>query len=154
LIKKKSGIGWILFLALFVIIIIIVAAFTLYEQPSEQKSKVTLTASLDPSKIKVGENSKLTLEFKNQDLESHQITCSFKANPKIIIQSGTKPLVNNEYSFIIESSDPTEERIFNVKALLEEYVSSSEYTINVSLHLDGTEIVEETKKLTISVTES
>jgi len=152
--KKKSGIGWIIFLALFVIVIIIIAAFTFYEPPSEQKSNVTLAASLDPSKIKVGENSKLTLKFKNQDLESHQITCLFKANPKIIIQSGTKPLVDNQYSFIIESSDPTEERIFNVKALLEEYVSSSEYTIYVSIHIDGTEIVEETKELTLSVTES
>ena len=152
--KKKSGIGWIIFIALFVIIILIIAAFTLYEQPSDQTSSVTLTASLEPSTVKVGENSRLKLEFKNQDLDSHQISCIFKANPKIIIYSGNDPLVNNEYSFIIEASDPAEERILNVNALLGEFVSSSDYVIHISLHVDGGEIVEESQKLTLSVKES
>ena len=154
--KKKSGIGWIIFIALFVIIIII-AAFILYEQPSDQSdqtSSVTLTASIEPSTVKVGENSRLMLEFKNQDLDSHQISCIFKTNPKIIIYSGNDPLVNNEYSFIIEASDPAEERILNVNALLGEFVSSSDYVIHISLHVDGDEIVEESQKLTLSVKES
>ncbi len=129
-------------------------AIALYENPPDKKSPVTLAASLEPATIKVGENSRLVLEFKNQDLESHQISCIFKANSKIIIYSGNNPLVNNEYSFILEASDPTEERILNVNAILEEFVSGSEYTIYVSLYVDGGEIIEESQKLTLSVKES
>ena len=151
----KSGIGWTIILVCAILIIIVIAVITFYENPSDQKkSPVILTASLEPSTVKVGENSRLTLEFKNQDLESHQISCIFKANPKIIIYSGNDPLVNNEYSFILEASDPTEERILIVQALLGEFVSSSEYVIHISLHVDGGEIVEESQKLTLSVKES
>lgn len=152
--KYESGIGWIVFLAFAVLILIVLAAFMLNENPSGEKPPVTLGASLEPSTIKLGENSRLLLEFKNQDLESHQISCIFKANPKIIIYSGNNPLVNSEYSFILEASDPAEERILTVNAILEEFVSSSEYTIYVNLYVDGSEIVEESQKLTLSVKES
>lgn len=151
----KSGIGWTIILVCAILIIIVIAVLTFYENPSDQKkSPVFLTASLEPSTVNVGENSRLTLDFKNQDLDSHQISCRFRANPKIIIYSGNDPSINNEYSFIIEASDPAEERILNVNALLEEFVSSSDYVIYVSLHVDGGEIVEESQKLTLSVKES
>ena len=152
--RDKSGIGWIILLVFIILIIIVIAVITFYENPTDQKSPVTLTASLQPSTVKVGENSRLTLKFKNQDLASHHISCIFKANPKIIIYSGNNPLVNNEYSFILEASDPNEERILNVQALLGEFVSSSEYVIHISLHIDGGEIVEQSQKLTLSVKES
>ena len=152
--REKSGIGRIILIAFLVFILIIVFAILFYKNPLNQKSPVTLKASLKPSTVKVGENSMLTLEFKNQDLESHQILSIFKANPKVTLYSGNDPLVDNEYSFNLEASDPAEERIFNVNALLEELVFSSEYTIYVSLYVDGEEIVEESQKLTLSVKES
>ena len=149
---EKSGIGRIKILAFLVFTItIIVIVILFYENPSNPKSSVTLTASLKPSTVKVGENSRLTLEFENQDLESHQISCIFEFNPKVIIYSGNNPLIDNKYSFILEASDPTEERIFSLNALLEEWVASSEYTIHVRLYVDGEEIVEESQKLTLSV---
>ncbi len=149
--REKSGIGRVTLFAFLGFLIIIVIAVLLFQNPSEQESSVTLKAKLNPSTVKVGENSRLTLEFKNQDLESHQISCTFKANPKVTIYSGNDPLAENEYSFILEASDPTEERIFNVNALLEEWITGSEYTIYVSLHVDGNELVEESQKLTLSV---
>lgn len=153
--REKYGIGRVILLAFLLFIIIIFAAvFLLYENPSDEKSSVTLKATLNPSTVKVGENSRLTLEFKNQDLESHQISCTFEANPKVTIYSGNEPLVDNKYSFTLEPADPAEERIFNLNALLEEWVSGSEYTIYVSLHVDGDEIVEQSQKLTLSVKES
>jgi hypothetical protein len=130
----------------------VVIAF--YEPPSNQKPPVTLEASLEPPTIKVGENSKLTLEFKNQDLESHQISCKFETNQKVIIYSGNDPLVGNEYSFRFEASDPTEDRVLIVNALLEDWVISSKYTISLSLYIDGNEIAEEAQILTLSVKES
>ncbi len=152
--REKSGITWILLLAFLVIIILAIVIIVLYEPPSNQKSPVTLEASLEPSTIKVGENSKLTLEFKNQDLESHQISCKFKTNQKVIIYSGNDPLVENEYSFMFEASDPTEDRVLIVNALLEDYVISSKYTISLNLYIDGNEIPEEAQILTLSVKES
>jgi hypothetical protein len=152
--RDKSGIGWTILLVFIILIIIVIAVITFYENPTDQKSPVTLTASLEPSTVKVGENSRLTLKFKNQDLESHHISCIFTANPKIIIYSGNNPLVNNEYSFNLEASDPTEERILTVQSLLGEFVSSSDYVIHISLRVDGVEIVEQSQKLTLSVKES
>jgi hypothetical protein len=152
--RDKSGIGWTILLVFIILIIIVIAVITFYANPTDQKSPVTLTASLQPSTVKVGENSRLTLKFKNQDLASHHISCIFKANPKIIMYSGNNPLVDNEYSFILEASDPNEERILTVQSLLGEFVSSSEYVIHISLHIDGGEIVEQSQKLTLSVKES
>jgi hypothetical protein len=152
--RDKSGIGWTILLVFIILIIIVIAVITFYANPTDQKSPVTLTASLEPSTVKVGENSRLTLKFKNQDLASHHISCIFKANPKIIMYSGNNPLVDNEYSFILEASDPNEERILTVQSLLGEFVSSSEYVIHISLHIDGGEIVEQSQKLTLSVKES
>jgi hypothetical protein len=68
--------------------------------------------------------------------------------------SGNNPLVDNEYSFILEASDPNEERILTVQSLLGEFVSSSDYVIHISLRVDGVEIVEQSQKLTLSVKES
>jgi hypothetical protein len=150
----KSGIGWTILLVFIILIIIVIAVITFYANPTDQKSPVTLTASLEPSTVKVGENSRLTLKFKNQDLASHHISCIFKANPKIIMYSGNNPLVDNEYSFILEASDPNEERILTVQSLLGEFVSSSDYVIHISLRVDGVEIVEQSQKLTLSVKES
>jgi hypothetical protein len=152
--REKSGIKRIILLAFLVFVIIVFVTILVYENPSELKSSVTLKVSLNPSTVKVGENSRLKLEFKNQDLESHQISCTFKANPKVTIYSGNDLLVDNHYSFVLEASDPAEERILNVNALLEEWVSSSEYTIYISLYVDGDEIAEESQKLTLSVKES
>jgi hypothetical protein len=152
--REKSSIRRIILLAFLIFIIVVVVTILVYENPPELKSSVTLEVSLNPSTIKVGENSRLRLEFKNQDLESHQISCTFKANPKVTIYSGNNPLGDNKYSFVLDASDPAEERIFNVDALLEEWVSGSEYTIFVSLYVDGDEIGEETQKLTLSVKES
>ncbi len=149
--KEKSAIARILILAFIAIIIIAIVIIFFYEAPPNQKSSVSLRASLEPSTIKVGENSRLTLEFKNQDLESHQISVKFKSNQKVILYSGNDPLAENEYSFIIEASDPTEERILIVNALLEDWISRSTYTINVSLYIDGNEIVEESQELTLTV---
>jgi hypothetical protein len=150
----KSGIGWTILLVFIILIIIVIAVITFYANPTDQKSPVTLTASLEPSTVKVGENSRLTLKFKNQDLASHHISCIFKANPKIIMYSGNNPLVDNEYSFILEASDPNEERILTVQSLLGEFVPSSDYVIHISLRVDGVEIVEQSQKLTLSVKES
>lgn len=152
--RKKAGIGRIILLVIIVFIIIVVVYIGFYQNPSNQNSPVTLKASLEPSKVKVGENSRLKLEFKNQDLESHQISCVFEVNSKVIIYSGNDPLVDNEYSLSLEASDPTEERILYVNALLEEWVSSSKYTIKVSFYVDGEELVEESQKLTLLVEES
>jgi hypothetical protein len=152
--RDKSGIGWTILLVFIILIIIVIAVITFYANPTDQKSPVTLTASLEPSTVKVGENSRLTLKFKNQDLASHHISCIFKANPKIIMYSGNNPLVDNEYSFILEASDPNEERILTVQSLLGEFVSSSDYVIHISLRVDGVEIVEQSQKLTLSVKES
>jgi hypothetical protein len=152
--KEKSALARILLLAFISIIIIAIVIIFFYEAPPNQKSSVSLRASLKPSTIKVGENSRLTLQFENQDLESHQISCRFNTNQKVIIYSGNDPLAENEYSFIIEASDPTEERIFIVNALLEDWISSSTYTIDVSLYIDGNEIVEESLELTLTVKQS
>ena len=152
--REKTSIWRIILLVFAVFIIIIIVVIGFYRNPSDQNSSVTLKASLEPSTVKVGENSRLKLEFKNQDLESHQISCVFQANPKVIIYSGNDPLVDNEFSFSLEASDPEEERVLFVNALLDEWVFSSEYTINVSLHVDGEELVEESQKLTLSVKES
>jgi hypothetical protein len=152
--RKKSGIRRILLIAFLVFVIIVFVVILVYENPSELKSSVTLKASLNPSTVKVGENSRLKLEFKNQDLESHQISCTFKANSKVTIYSGNNPLVDNRYSIVLDASDPAEERIFDVNALLEEWVYGSDYTIYVSLYVDGNEIGEESQKLTLSVKES
>lgn len=152
--RKNAGIGRIVILVFLVCAIIAVVFIWFYENPSNQNSSVTLKASIEPSTVKVGENSRLKLEFKNQDLESHQISCVFEASSKVIIYSGNDPLVDNEYSFILENSDPAEERVFYVNALLEEWVSKSDYTIKVSLYADGEELVEEAQKLTLTVKES
>ena len=136
------------------LLIILIFVFVTIDNPSNQKTSVILTVSLKPSTVKVGEISRLTLEFVNPDLESHQISCEFNANPRVTINSGNDPLVNNEYSFILEASDPSEERILTVKALLEEGVSSTDYTIDINLFIDGEEIAQESKKLTLSVKES
>jgi hypothetical protein len=152
--REKTSIWRIILLVFAVFIIIVIVVIGFYRNPSDQNSSVTLKASLEPSTVKVGENSRLKLEFKNQDLESHKISCVFQANPKVIIYSGNDPLVDNEFSFSLEASDPEEERVLFVNALLDEWVFSSEYTINVSLHVDGEELVEESQKLTLSVKES
>jgi hypothetical protein len=152
--REKTSIWRIILLVFAVFIIIVIVVIGFYRNPSDQNSSVTLKASLEPSTVKVGENSRLKLEFKNQDLESHKISCVFQANPKVIIYSGNDPLVDNEFSFSLEASDPEEERVLFVNALLDEWVFSSEYTINVSLHVDGEELVEESQKLTLLVKES
>jgi hypothetical protein len=152
--KEKSAISRILLLAFLATIIIIIAISVFYKAPPNQKSLVSLKASLEPSTIKVGENSRLTLEFENQDLASHQISCKFTTNQKVTIYSGNDPLTENEYSFVLEASVPTEERILIVNALLEDWISSSKYKINVSLYIDGNEIMEESQELTLTVKES
>ena len=66
----KSGIGWTIILVCAILIIIVIAVLTFYENPSDQKkSPVFLTAALEPSTVNVGENSRLTFDFKNHDLD-------------------------------------------------------------------------------------
>jgi hypothetical protein len=126
--REKSSTRRIILLAFLIfIIIIVVTTYIFYENPPENKSSVTLKVSLNPSTI--------------------------KANSKVTIYSGNNPLIDNKYSFVLDASDPSEERIFNVDALLEEWVSGSEYTIFVNLYVDGDEIGEESQKLTLSVKE-
>lgn len=121
-----------------VVIAIILITMTALSPLSKPRPPVGVLISLDPTIIRENETSKLTLSVENSDLKTHIITSFFDTSPRISIYAGNEQrLHDNTYSFTIEASDPSEERVFTVTGSLDEKVSSSDYPIALHVYVDG-----------------
>ena len=87
----------------------------------------------------------LHISIKNLDHKTHQIKIIFETGPRIMIYEGAESLLlktdqGYQYTFSIESEDPDAEKIFLVKASLEEGASMATYPITMKIFVDGTKI--------------
>lgn len=131
--------GTLLLAMLALAFVVIIATPSIFKP----KAPIEVAVSLNPTSIKENETSKLTLSVKNTDLKTHTIRFVFDTNPLIAIYAGSEQLLhNNAYSFAIEASDPSEERVFTVAGSLDEKVSSSDYPIAVHVYVDGNALSE------------
>ena len=148
---NKSGSTRLIFL--FIIVAAAVLLIVIFSEPAPNPDPiVTVTASLNPSTVKERESATLTLEFENNDLEQHQISCAFETNPRVSLYAGNQLLSDNNYSLTIDAGDPAEERELTVKGFLEEGVSTADYIISLSLYVDGNKISQESQIITLTIT--
>ncbi len=105
------------------------------------KPPIDVIPSIDHSSIDVGQRATITIDFKNNDLKTHDIQLIFVASPKISFFAGSEnTLTNNAYSFRIDATSPSDTRAFTLTALLDSGESSTTYTIILRVYVDGTEL--------------
>ena len=135
---RNSEFSWVFGIILLVAATIILISASQYFQP---KQPIEVVWSLDPSTIKENERSKLTLTFNNLDLKTHEIQVFFGTSPRISIYEGNEHLLQqNTYTFTLEASDPSEQRVFTLRGTLEAGTLSSQYLIPYSVCVDGKEL--------------
>jgi hypothetical protein len=137
---KNSDSGSAIAIVVIALLIVAIAAVSLLNA-HHPESPIEVLGSLEPSTIKVGERSKLTLTFNNLDLKTHEVTLIFNTNPRILIYEGSEQLLqNNSYTFILEAADPSETRVFTLTGNIESGILSANYPIAYSVHADGNRI--------------
>lgn len=135
--NAKSGLASVVVAIILLAVLAGILAYV-FSQFGEQKPLVEVVSSLEPSTVKEGERAMLVLNFKNVDLKTHEITVTFSVGPHISIYEGNElPLQQNRYSFVLEASNPSEQRAFGVSGTLETGTLSAEYLIAFNVSVDG-----------------
>lgn len=139
-----------------VVVVIATAGFWFYLRYTQPHSVVGF--SIDRPVIKPGENATLEVIVENFDLKRHFVEYRFKTNPKVSIYEGAERRlrrINSYYTFnhTLEASHGSETNLFVVKATLEEGISSSTYSISLSVYFDGGELEKTWNDLTLKVEE-
>jgi hypothetical protein len=125
-------------LGLLVVLVAFIIFMTVLSPMFGAKPPIEVNLSLSPTTIKENEAAKLTVLLKNLDLKTHNIRFVFDTTPRISIYAGAeKLLADNAYSFTLEATDPSEEKVFTVKGSLEEKTSRAEYPIDLKVYVDG-----------------
>lgn len=125
-----------------VVVLVALAIFVIFMSQSFQpKPPIEVMWSLDPSVVKENERSKLTLTFSNLDLKTHEVKVSFDTSPRILVYEGNEHLLQqNKYTFVLEASDPSEQRVFTLSGNLEAGTLGSQYPILFNVLVDGNEL--------------
>jgi len=135
---RNSGIAP---LVAIILIIALIGATIYIAQLFSPKPPIEVAYSLEPSTIKEGERSQLTLTFNNIALRTHEIEIVFDISHRISIYEGSERLLReNTYSFVLEATDPSEQRVFTVSGSLEAGTLSSQYPIAFRVFVDGNDL--------------
>ena len=135
---RNSGIAPLIAI-IFVVALILVSVYVV--RHFSPKPPIEVAYSLEPSTIKENERSQLILTFNNIDLKTHEIGIVFAISHRISVYEGSERLLQeNTYSFVLEATDPSEQRVFTVSGSLEEGTLSSQYPISFRVFVDGNEL--------------
>ena len=140
------------FVVLVAIVVIAVVGWSL----TQSKHPGSVRFFIDRSVIKHGKNATITVAVENFDLKTHVVEYRFNVSHRLLIYEGAENLLPRNdsecvFTYTLEASIPSEERVFVVVGTLEEGVLSATYPISLAVYFDGNELEKTWSDLTLTV---